>query len=167
MLCNLSFSGTMWGGYKFSKQSNKNVKAFHRKKERLNTDLVQRLQNVDVECRDAIAVIKSRDTETSFFYVDPPYIVNKDQQVHQGHYSWYSPEDYIVLLDTLSQLKGKFLLSNYPSDILNAYIQRNGRSVMTQESKITANRYENGQPRKTKTELLVANYSLDSVEYQK
>ena len=76
MLCNLSFSGTMGGGYKFSKKSNKNVKAFHRKKDLICDELIKRLNNVDIECRDALKVIQSRDTEDSFFYVDPPYIVN-------------------------------------------------------------------------------------------
>ena len=76
MLCNLSFSGTMGGGYKFSRKTNKNVKAFHRKKEYLTDELIERLNNVDIECRDALDVIRSRDTEESFFYVDPPYIVN-------------------------------------------------------------------------------------------
>lgn len=83
MLCNLSFSGTMGGGYKFSKKTNKNVKAFHNKKAYINEELIQRLNNVDMECRDSIAVIKSRDTENSFFYVDPPYIANPDKKVNQ------------------------------------------------------------------------------------
>ncbi len=76
MLCNLSFSANIGGGYKFSKKSNKNVKAFHRKKELITPELIERLNNVDLECRDALLVIKSRDTQDSFFYVDPPYIVN-------------------------------------------------------------------------------------------
>ncbi len=68
-------------------------------------------------------MIKSRDHKEAFFYCDPPYIA--EQPVNQGHYAGFTPEDYIVLLDTLSNIKGKFLLSNYPSTILDTYIKRN------------------------------------------
>lgn len=160
MLCNLSFSGTMSGGYKFSKKSNKNVKAFHRKKDHINNTLVDRLNNVDVECRDAIPVIKSRDTKESFFYVDPPYVVNQDQKVNQGHYYGYTSEDYTKLLDVLAKMKGKFLLSNYPSDLLTEYTQRYGWFILESKTAITANNVKSNGKRKYKTEVLVANYPI-------
>jgi DNA adenine methylase len=102
MLCNLSFSATLSGGYKYTRTTNKSVVSFHRKKDRFRKHLLDRLKNVDFECRDAIAVIKSRDTENTFFYVDCPYV--SDCPVHQGHYSGYRSEDYIILLDTLSKI---------------------------------------------------------------
>lgn len=99
MLCNLSFSATASGGYKFTRATNKSVVSFHRKKDRLRKHLLDRLKNVDFESRDAIAVIKSRDTQHTLFYVDAPYI--SDSPVHKGHYGDYKSEDYITLLDTL------------------------------------------------------------------
>jgi DNA adenine methylase len=103
ILCNLSFSATLSGGYKYTRGTNKSVVSFHRKKERLQKYLLDRLKNVDFESNDAIEVIKSRDFEDAFFYVDSPYI--SDCPVHQGHYSGYRSEDYITLLDTLSKIQ--------------------------------------------------------------
>ncbi|QZT36681.1 DNA adenine methylase [Halosquirtibacter xylanolyticus] len=40
-----------------------------------------RLQNVQIECTDALRIINSRDQEEAFFYCDPPYF-NSDC----GHY---------------------------------------------------------------------------------
>lgn len=167
MLCNLSFSGTMGGGYKFSKKSNKNVKSFHCKKDYINKALVDRLNNVDIECRDAIAVIKSRDTKESFFYLDPPYVVDENQKVNQGHYAGYTSQDYTKLLDTLSQMKGKFLLSNYPSKILFAYAKLHQWHVLEHLSAITAENVNGSGNRKYKTELLIANYPLDEMLHYK
>lgn len=161
MLCNVGFSGTMEGGYSFTKTSNKTVKAFHRKKERINEALIQRLQNVDIEYREALDVIHSRDTENSFFYVDPPYVA--DSPVNQGHYAGFTQDNYEELLETLNQIKGKFLLSNYPSKLLSQYIKKHNRYVVVKETKITANNSQKGSPRRTKTEMLVANYPLSDV----
>ncbi|MES2387814.1 MAG: DNA adenine methylase [Bacteroidota bacterium] len=35
---------------------------------------MHRLENTCIENMDALELIKSRDAETSFFYLDPPYI---------------------------------------------------------------------------------------------
>jgi len=47
------------------------------------------------------------------------------KEVH-GHYEGYSKEDFKELLDRLSEIKERFLLSSYPSEILSEYSQRNG-----------------------------------------
>jgi len=154
----MSFSGMLTGGYKYTKSSNKSVKAFNNKKEQFDTHLLDRLQNVDFECNDAIQVIKSRDSEEAFFYIDPPYIA--EAPVHQGHYQGFSSEDYIVLLDTLSTIKGKFLLSNFPSVILESYAKRNKRHVLKIVGKQTASNACVTGKRKPKTELLIANYPI-------
>ncbi|MGC4129260.1 MAG: DNA adenine methylase [Bergeyella sp.] len=155
-LCNLGFSGTLGGGYKFTKYTNKAVKCFHNKKKAFAKFLLNRLNNVDIESVDALAVIKSRDTPESFFYIDPPYIA--DTKVNQGHYSGYTEKDYIALLGVLETIEGKFLLSNYPSDILDKYIRRNNWYALEKERKITADK--NSGKRKSKTEMLVANYPI-------
>jgi len=156
--CNMSFSAMITGGYKYTKHTNKSVKAFNNKKEQFDTHLLERLTNVDFECNDAIKVIKSRDHEDAFFYIDPPYIW--EQKVHQWHYAGFTPEDYIVLLDTLSNIKGKFLLSNYPSTILSSYANRNGWYIIEIAWKQTAPNSSVTGKRKNKTELLVANYPI-------
>lgn len=81
---------------------------FRHKVKNFGTWLQQRLQYVQISCRDALAVIMERDSPDTFFYLDPPYI-----GAYQGHYEGFSIENLMHLIEILSQIKGKFILSNY------------------------------------------------------
>ncbi len=140
-----------WGYDKYGKRT----KAFKNKKLRFNTEIQERIENADIESNDALQVIKSRDTLETFHYVDPPYI-----DVNQGHYTGYSREDYVQLLDILSNVKGKFLLSSYPSEILDEYIQKNGWYSIRFEKPLSASKSNNGAKKKRKIEVLTANYPI-------
>ena len=100
----------------------------------------------------------SRDDNSSFSYVDPPYI-----GANQSHYSGYTEEDYQKLLTTLSKIKGKFLLSSYPSEILSIYSKNNGWHTKEIDMPLTASKVI-GKKRKRKTELLTANYPIDKLQ---
>lgn len=141
-----------WGYDKYGKR----CKAFRNKKMRFDVSIAQRLVATEIENRDANFVISSRDSVDAFHYVDPPYI-HSDQGMYRG----YSEEDFRKLLDTLSQVKGKFLLSSYPSDILNEYIERYGWETLHIEKPLTASKGKNSEKRKRKIEVLTANYSLE------
>lgn len=119
----------------------------------------QRLEKVQLECRDALYIIRSRDSKDSFFYCDPPYFNS-----NMGHYKGYTRNDFEQLLRTLSQIKGKFLLSSYPSQLLEEYKQRHGWQQLTFEQQVTVN-MKTGREKK-KTEVLTANYSLEPNRYQ-
>ena len=84
---------------------------------RLNGELVARLRMTQIECNDAEKVITSRDAEDAFHYVDPPYFNS-----HCGHYTGFGELEFESLLRCLAQVKGKFLLSSYPSDVLAKYV---------------------------------------------
>ena len=92
---------------------------FQNKVDRFNEELSERLKYVQIEQNQAHKVIQSRDHEAAFAYVDPPYIGSD-----QGHYGGYTEEHYQRDLDTLAGMKGKFLLSSYPSDLLDEYIKK-------------------------------------------
>ena len=79
-------------------------------------DLSDRLSRTQIESKDAVALIKSLDSPDTFFYIDPPYV-----GAHQGHYGGYTQEHFNELLEALSGIKGKFLLSSYPNNILDEY----------------------------------------------
>ncbi len=73
-------------------------------------DLADRIRHTQIEQNDAYKVMLSRDSENSFIYADPPYI-----NTNMGHYAkTYSEADFIRDLEVLANIKGKFLLSNYP-----------------------------------------------------
>jgi DNA adenine methylase len=102
-------------------------------------------------------VLEFYNTDDAFHYVDPPYI-----NTNQGHYQGYSETDYQRLLDTLSRTKGKFLLSSFPSEILDGYIKKYGWHTKQFSKTLSARKVIPGKSRDVrKTEVLTANYPLE------
>jgi len=150
---NMGFSCQIgsWGYDKYSKR----VKAFRNKKLIFNEQVVKRLENVQIEHLDALKVIINRDDTDVFFYLDPPY-----PNSNQGHYSGYSMEDFERLLTVLAKIKGKFILSSYPYEILKEYSEKNGWYTKTFNKPLSARKAENQKPRGRKTEVLTTNYPI-------
>lgn len=153
ILSTQSFAGMLDGSWGFDVSSNTTTKKINTKRDGFTKTFALRLQRCQLECADALYVIASRDTEDSFFYCDPPYF-NSDL----GHYDGYSEKDYENLLELLSTIKGKFLLSSYPSPILERYTKKNGWQKWSINQKVSVN--AKGGDQKTKTEMLVANYPI-------
>lgn len=65
-----------------------------------------RLKNVVIENGDFERILKTYDTQESFFYLDPPYY-----QTEKYYKDRFLPEDHIRLKNKLKEVKGKFLLS--------------------------------------------------------
>lgn len=153
---NMSFSSRVFGGYAYEKKSNGTLKRFVNKKLAFTEAVKERLSMVDIENNDALKVIRSRDTEDSFFYCDPPYFNS-----NMGHYKGYNEKDFQELLTTLSRIKGKFLLSSYPSEILEKYIKENNWYVLKKSTGVSVTY----QTDKVKTEVLTANYPINKPLY--
>jgi DNA adenine methylase len=142
-----------WGYDKISK--NRTTKKITNSRNNFTEELAIRLQNVSIECADACYIIHSRDTDNSFFYCDPPYY-----NANMGHYDGYSLTDFKELLETLSNIRGKFLLSSYPSEILDEYTRNNEWYRKTYNMRININaKFDTTNQRKT--EVLTANYPLE------
>ncbi len=154
VLSSQSFSAQLDSSWGYDKSKNTTTKKIINNRERFTEDMAIRLQNVQIECADALYIIKSRDTENSFFYCDPPYF-NSDC----GHYDGYSEQDFENLLISLSEIKGKFLLSSYPSTVLMRYAKANGWNMWSVEQGVSINS-KSGYI-KRKIEVLTANYPLD------
>lgn len=148
-----SFSSMLDGSWGYERLTSKTATRLNNKKESFTEELAIRMQNVQLECTDALRVIFSRDTENSFFYCDPPYF-NSDC----GHYDGYSEADFEALLTMLSNIKGKFLLSSYPSPLLNKFQKLSNWSVRTFEQTVSVN--AKAGTRKQKTEVLTANFPI-------
>lgn len=161
ILTNFSFSGSPSGGWKWSNGTNGSSVGvyFQNKKSSYNTSLPERLKYTEISQREALKVIKQRDTKETFFYIDPPY-----EGADQKHYSGFNTEKFIELLEVLSSLKARFILSNYNSRVLNKYIKANGWTKieveMCQKVAHLGSRETNSKKKKTKTEVLVMNYTL-------
>lgn len=152
--CNLTFSNKIGAGFAFGNEgSNRCAINTHNKKRLFTTEVKERFEKVEIFCRDAVDLIKVKDTDYTFFYLDPPYF-NSDC----GHYKGYTEDDFIRLLNSLTKLKGKFLLSSYNSDILQKYIKDFGwnHKQMEQHLAVMGKRDE----QRTKTECLTWNYNI-------
>jgi DNA adenine methylase len=148
------FAGILDSSWGYEKTDNKTAKKIINKRENFTEEFAMRLQNVQIECTDALRIINSRDTKNSFFYCDPPYF-NSDC----GHYDGYSKEDFENLLNHLSKIEGKFLLSSYPSDTLKKYIKDHNWQSVSFEMNVSVNKGNTG---KKKIEVLTANYNLNN-----
>jgi len=154
VLATQSFSSMLDGSFGYDIQKGTTSLKIKNKRDSFTEDYAIRLQDVQIECTDAIRIIESRDRPDSFFYCDPPYF-NSDC----GHYDGYTEMDFENLLKVLSKIKGKFLLSSYPSDVLKRYTKEFGWNTITVEQKVSvANRSK--KPPKSKTEVLTANYLI-------
>jgi DNA adenine methylase len=146
---NMSFAGDIAAGFKLSIiDTSKAVRVFQGKKKAF-VRLQGRLENAQILNRDIIRVIEQLDREGTFFYLDPPY-----PDCDQGHYHGYTLKDFTRLLDTLSSIQGKFLLSSYTYPVLDRYVQLFGWSRQSFEKTLTVNPSRNTK----KTEILTYNY---------
>ncbi|HZV71668.1 MAG TPA: DNA adenine methylase [Saprospiraceae bacterium] len=152
-LCtNFAYSNKIGGGYKYSNNMSVSVPdTLKRRKEQFTELLVSRIEHAYIENEDAIYVLNSRNVDKAFHYLDPPYAGSD-----QGHYAGYTWEDYAILLNWLeSDCLGKFMLSNYNSQVLEEYIIRNG----WQKKEITHRIQAPRRSASHKTEVLVWNYT--------
>lgn len=153
VICSQGFASKMDGPFGFDKTDNTTSKRIANKRENFTDDYAKRLEHVSIECADALYIIESRDHKDAFFYCDPPYIGS-----NCGHYKGYTEADYEALLRLLSRIKGRFLLSSYPSEILERYTAKNHWHSINREILVTVNA-KGGNP-KMKTEMLTANYPI-------
>lgn len=144
---NQGFAGLI-GSWGFGKDDSKEA-ALANKRDAFTKDYEQRLTKVQVESNNAIKVINRCDDKETFIYADPPYIGSD-----QGHYKGYTESDYRELLDTLAKVKGKFLLSSYPSKILTEYINKYKWKVQRITKSVAVTKHTD----KLKTEMIVMNY---------
>lgn len=141
-----SFSSCAGTGWSFSCNHKKHAIRFYNRKLDL-PERVSRLETVQIECDDALSIIARYDSPSTFFYIDPPY-----PTFSQGHYEGYPLSEYEKLIDCLSSLKGRFILSNYVQNVAlpSSWI------VTPVETICRVNPKKNGvTPR---TELLIMNY---------
>lgn len=147
---NMSFSKKLFAGFAFD---NGLTSASVARKRNEFTGYQERLEPAEIFSRDAVELIKLKDSPTTFFYIDPPYVSSEC-----GHYKGYTSADFQRLLDTLAALQGKFLLSSYPEPELLAMRAAHGWQVKDIEATVAVSGKR--KERKAKTECLTWNYSL-------
>lgn len=148
---NFSFASKIKGGWAYDRKGSTNRK-FRNRISGFDESFYERLQNVQLESNDALKVIASRDSSDTFHYIDPPYFNS-----NMGHYSGYTVDDFLSLMQLLSSIKGKFLMSSYPSKELSAAAKKYNWWQQKHEYMISVVK---GKRDKKKVEVLTANYPI-------
>lgn len=150
VLSKLGFGGQLSSSFGFDKAKNTVVKKLFYAKEAFDLSLKERIEATTIESDDALKIIKRYDTENAFHFVDPPYINS-----NMGHYSGMFNEDNLKsLLELLGAVKGKFMLTMFPHDLIKLYVDRFGWKIVEIERNITACIKQ----RRKQQEWLVINY---------
>jgi DNA adenine methylase len=124
-----------------------------------NLKIIKRLKSISVvEKMDCIDLIKKYDSKDTFFYVDPPYFKK------EFYYSKDFPrEKHKELANTLSNIQGKFALSYYDFDDLQAFYPEtkfNWHRQSVYRSSATRSGNDEDYAEKSKgTEILIMNYN--------
>lgn len=148
-LCKMSFASMMDGSFGYDFGGTMTRKLANAKND-FTRHLCARLENVTVENRNALEVIKTYDKPDAFHFVDPPYI-NSDCGHYTGSFNEKNMED---LLKTLEKVKGKFMLTMYPFDVIEEYALKNKWVIHRVERTISASKVS----RKKHEEWMVCNY---------
>ncbi len=154
-LASQSFSSELNTAWSYSKKDRPvTATSIKNKRKGFTEDYAIRLQNTQIECDDAIKIMSRIDSENTFFYCDPPYY-----NANMGHYDGYTIADYELLLKTLANSKGKFILSSYSSDILEKYTKAHHWYKVVIEKPIAAS-LATSRKKAKRIEVITANYPL-------
>lgn len=95
-------------------------------------EIHDRLKRVVIVNGDAVTLIRREDSPSSFFYLDPPYV--PETRVVKNAYSHeMMTEAHKRLLETLVEVKGRFLLSGYRSPLYDDFAIRHGWTRVDRE----------------------------------
>jgi len=150
VLSKIGFASKLNGTFGYDRESNSICKKIFNAKDQFTEEISFRLQKTQIECTSAFHVISSRDCNDAFHFVDPPYI-NSDC----GHYSnTFNLADFEYLLELLSGVKGKFILTMFPHEVLSEYCKNQKWNVLEVERTISASKTN----RRKQVELIVCNF---------
>lgn len=83
----------------------------------------RRFRNVFIECRDWSYIIRRYDSESTAFYVDPPYL--HDTRTRRNRYSdEMQREDHVRLLESLKAVSGHVVVSGYGSELYSKHLHK-------------------------------------------
>lgn len=109
---------------------------------------ITKVENLDFE-----TVIQKYDSESTYFYLDPPYW--KTENYYSNHD--FDRGDHERLARTLHQVKGKFSLSYYEFDLLREWFPQPEYRWESKEF-VKAAAATKGKTQNKGTELLILNY---------
>ena len=151
-----SYGGRWHHGWllNYSPRGRMDAQTWRRKIERLTAEYCERLENAQVDNRNALSVIHGQDRDIALFYLDPPYAGTNG--CDYAGLKW-TDSDLDDLLETLKALKGRFILSGFPHPLIDAAVAEQGWQYV---KKRCAYSMQTTDPAKKagKVECLISNY---------
>jgi DNA adenine methylase len=121
-------------------------------------DFYNRFIRVEVRCMDGCEFIDLYDHARALFYLDPPYMHETRANGKGGEYRHeMTVKQHQYLLSTLAGIKGRFMLSGYPSKLYERFAERNGWRCAR---KLIDNKASSKKTKEKKTECLWMNYAM-------
>ena len=111
-------------------------------------DIKERLRNTYVENKSFEDIIKRYDRPHSFFFCDPPYFETA------GYGNEFGEQEHLLLRDTLSQIKGKFMvtINDHPK------VREWYKDFNIEEVQVSYSIAKEQKARKEYGELMITNY---------
>jgi DNA adenine methylase len=109
----------------------------------------------EVENMDFQGVIEKYDTNTTYFYIDPPYYIVGEGNYYSNHD--FDRKDHERLANVLSNVQGKFSLSYYDFELLHEWFPEN-RFRWEKKEFAKAAAAKKGVKQNVSQELLIMNY---------
>ena len=114
----------------------------------IRRDIKNSLRNTYVENKSFEDIIKRYDRLHSFFFCDPPYFETA------GYGNVFGEKEHLLLRDTLSQIKGKFMVTiNDHTQVREWY-----KDFNIEEVKVAYSVSKEQKARKEYDELIITNY---------
>ncbi len=113
-----------------------------------------RIKRIEIRNMDAVEFIKEVDHPKRLFYCDPPYLHKTRASTADYKYEM-TEEQHGNLLECLSLVKGRFLLSGYRSDLYDDWTSTFG---WTRHELKIPNSAAGGKKKRTMTECAWTNY---------
>jgi len=146
-----SFSGNFGGGWSHGKT--KSPPNWNNIIENLIL-VAERLQKVQIECRDFREIIETYDSPNTLFYCDPPYI--EKESYYQVSFTMKDHKDLAKLLNNIS---GKACVSYYPHPFINEHYKGWHYCIKQTYAYSTGiTRFNRAIKRGKRIELLLMNY---------
>lgn len=149
----LCFSSDFTGSFSLCRKGkSQTVQSIGRGKNNFTSALKSLLEQCTIEQDDALNIIRQYDSEGAFHYLAPPYV-----NCNMGHYeNMFGEENLRQLLDTVSEIKGKFMLTMYPNDLIRQYAESQNWTIHRIDRTVTAANTK----RRKQEEWMVVNYTL-------
>ena len=116
-------------------------------------EVVQRLQRVQIENVPALEAIERYDTDSTLFYVDPPY-VHGSRGDSCAYMHEMSDAEHVELAELLNSIRGKAAVSGYRTDLYD--------NLFSQWIRVDAPVKKCNSSKKERQECLWLNYSLEA-----